>query len=91
MSSPTADAEDDGPDIVFAQHPQRSCREPVTEDGLIDHFCALAEFHPGPHCPRTLQAAIDRRKTWEKANPDWQKMTRSADPFADFTAIKEGT
>lgn len=80
-------AEEDGPEVVFAQHPQRSCREPVTEDGLIDHFCGLPELHPGPHCPPTLRAAIDRRLAWEKDHPGWRKMQRSADPFADFTKV----
>ena len=79
----------DLPEVRFAEHPERSCREPVTEDGLIDHWCSLAELHPGPHCPKTLQAAIDRRLAWEKANPGWERMARGADPFADFTKIKE--
>lgn len=78
------------PEVKFAEHPQRSCRESQTPDGLIDHFCALAELHPGPHCPRSLPEAIRRRAQWEKDHPGWQKMHRDADPFADFTKI-EGT
>ena len=80
---------DNLPEVKFAEHPERSCREPVTEDGLIDHWCALPEFHPGPHCPRTLQAAIDRRQQWEKDHPGWGQMNREADPFATFEQIRE--
>jgi hypothetical protein len=78
------------PEVKFAEHPQRSCRRHQTPDGLIDHFCGLPELHPGPCCPRTLPGAIRRRAQWEKDNPGWEKMSRDADPFADFTKI-EGT
>ena len=79
---------DELPEVRFAEHPQRTCREPQTPDGLIDHFCSLAELHPGPHCPRTLPGAIRRRAAWEAANPGWEKMAGQGDPFADFTKIQ---
>lgn len=72
-------------DIDWAEYPQRQCRQPVTDDGLIDHWCALADLHPGPCCPRTLTAAIERRKKWEADNPGWESMKPDDDPFADFT------
>jgi hypothetical protein len=72
--------------VKFAEHPQRSCREPVTDDGLIDHFCSLPDPHPGPHCPKTLRAAIARREAWEADHPGWEQMQGSDDPFADFTS-----
>lgn len=75
------------PEVKFAEHPQRTCRQHQTPDGLIDHFCSLADLHPGPCCPKTLPAAIVRRAAWEKANPGWEKMARNPDPFADFTKI----
>lgn len=80
-----ADSPEELPEVQFAEHPQRKCREPMTEDGLIDHFCSLPELHPGPHTPSTLQAAIDRRKHWEAAHPGWEKLARHDDPFADIT------
>jgi hypothetical protein len=82
--------QEDLPEVVFAEHPQRTCREPVTEDGLIDHWCSLAEFHPGPHCPRTLRPAILRRQRWEKANPGWEKLVPQNDPFKDITKAEGG-
>lgn len=75
--------------VRFAEHPERSCRQPVTEDGLIDHFCSLPELHPGPDCPKTLRPAIERREAWEAANPGWEQMQRADDPFADFTIPEE--
>jgi len=78
---------DDLPEVKFAEFPQRTCREQQTPDGLIGHWCSLAELHPGPHCPRTLPEAIRRRARWEKDNPGWEKMARDPDPFADFTKI----
>ena len=75
------------PEVRFAEHPQRSCRRHQTPDGLIDHFCALPELHPGPCCAKTLAEAIRRRQVWEQANPGWDRMRRDADPFADFTKI----
>lgn len=80
-------ADEDLPEVKFAEHPQRSCRAHQTPDGLIDHFCSLPELHPGPHCPRTLPSAIKRRQEWERDDPGWEKMARSSDPFADFTKI----
>lgn len=77
--------EDEEPQVRFAEFPQRTCRRPVTEDGLIDHWCGLRELHPGPCCPKTLAAAIERRLAWEAANPGWEKMMESDDPFADIT------
>jgi hypothetical protein len=77
--------EEELPEVKFAEHPQRSCRLHQTPDGFIDHFCALPEFHPGPHCPRTLRAAIRRRQEWERDNPGWEKTARAEDPFADIT------
>lgn len=68
--------------VKFAEHPQRSCREPVTPDGLIDHFCGLQYLHPGPHCPKTLRAAITRREEWEAGHPGWEKLIPADDPFA---------
>ena len=68
--------------VKFAEHPQRSCREPVTPDGLIDHFCSLEDLHPGPHCPKTLRAAITRREEWEAGHPGWEKLIPADDPFA---------
>jgi hypothetical protein len=82
--------EDDLPEIRFAEHPERSCRVPVSEDGMIDHFCALPEEHLGPHCPRSLQPAIERRQAWEHDNPGWERMGGSADPFAGIEQIAEG-
>jgi hypothetical protein len=76
---------DDLPEVKFAEHPQRSCREPQTPDGLIDHWCSLPELHPGPHCPKTLSDAIRRRRQWEAANPGWQSLQVHDDPFADIT------
>lgn len=73
--------------VKFAEHPQRSCRRHETPDGLIDHFCGLPELHPGPHCPRTLPAAIKRRQEWERDHPGWGNMSTDPDPFADFTKI----
>ena len=75
--------------IKFAEYPQRQCRQPVTEDSLIDHHCGLVELHPGPCCPKTLQAAIERREKWEDDNPGWEQMVRADDPFADITIPEE--
>lgn len=84
-------ADEDLPEVKFAEHPQRKCRHAVTEDGLIDHWCDLPapaeQAHPGPCCPSTLRAAIRRRQLWEQAHPNWQAMARTDDPFADFTKI----
>jgi len=80
----------DLPEVRFAEWPQRKCREPVTEDGLIDHWCDLAELHLGPHCPQTLKAAIERRAQWEAGNPGWEKLRAHDDPFADLTKDLEG-
>lgn len=79
--------DDNLPEVKFAEHPQRTCREPQTPDGLIDHWCGLPELHPGPHCPRTLTEAIVRRQAWEHDHPGWDRMQRDPDPFADFTKI----
>lgn len=79
---------DELPEPQWAEHPQRTCREPQTPDGMIDHWCSLPEEHPGPHCPKTLREAITRRQQWEHDHPGWEKMARSADPFADFTKIE---
>lgn len=84
MVIPVTD-EEDLPEVVFAEHPQRSCRRHQTPDGLIDHFCALPDLHPGPCCPKTLRSAIKRRQAWEKANPGWAKTARQDDPFEDIT------
>lgn len=78
------------PEVKFAEHPQRTCRRHQTPDGLIDHFCSLADLHPGPCCPKTLPAAIRKRAQWEADHPGWEQMFRTEDPFADFTKI-EGT
>jgi NUMOD4 motif len=78
---------EDLPEIKFAEFPQRQCREPQSPDGLVDHWCSLAELHPGPCCPRTLPAAIVRRAQWEAANPGWEQMARDSDPFAPFNQI----
>jgi hypothetical protein len=80
-------ADDDLPEVKFAEHPQRSCRQPVTADGLVDHWCGLPELHPGPCCPRTLKPAILKRQLWEQAHPGWEQMARDPDPFKDFTKI----
>jgi hypothetical protein len=84
---PVAD-EEDLPEVRFAEHPQRTCRQHQTPDGLIDHWCSLPDLHPGPHAPRTLPEAIRRRQLWEKANPGWDKVARQDDPFADITEKK---
>jgi hypothetical protein len=76
------------PEVVFAEHPQRSCRQSVTADGLIDHWCSLPELHPGPCCPKTLRSAIARRQAWEAVNPGWQKLMKADDPFEDITKRK---
>jgi hypothetical protein len=73
------------PGVRFAEFPQRSCREPVTDDGLIDHWCDLANLHPGPCCPKTLASAIRRRQEWERDNPGWETLAAQDDPFADVT------
>jgi len=74
-----------------AEFPQRRCRQPVTEDGLIDHWCDLPELHPGPCAPSTLPAAVARRAAWEAANPGWEHMPPSGDPFAGITVPEERT
>jgi hypothetical protein len=71
--------------VKWTEYPQRQCREPVTDDGMIDHFCGLADLHPGPHAPKTLRAAIERRTAWEQAHPGWEKLAVHDDPFADLT------
>lgn len=76
------------PEVRFAEHPQRSCREPDSPDGLIDHWCRLPELHPGPHCPKTSREKIRRRQEWERGHPGWDNMSTAADPFADFTKIR---
>lgn len=86
---PVAD-EKDLPEVVFAEYPQRICRRHQTPDGMIDHFCALPDLHPGPCCPRTLRAAIERRQAWEKANPGWATTARQDDPFEDITKKAKG-
>jgi hypothetical protein len=72
--------------VEKAEYPQRQCREPVTEDGLIDHFCDGPELHPGPHAPSTSKAALERREAWEDANPGWEKLMAPSDPFAEIGA-----
>lgn len=72
------------PEVRFAEWPQRKCRQPQSEDGLIDHWCDLPELHPGPCCPSTLKAAIARRRQWEAANPGWEKLRSHDDPFRDL-------
>lgn len=73
------------PEVAYAEYPVRRCRQPVTEDGLIDHFCELPDMHPGPCCPRNLPSAVRRRQEWEAANPGWQAMAGPEDPFEDIT------
>lgn len=73
------------PEIKFAEWPQRKCRQPQSEDGLIDHWCDLPELHPGPHCPHTLKTAIVRRRQWEAAHPGWESLRSQDDPFRDLT------
>lgn len=68
--------------IKFAEYPQRQCRQPVSDDGLIDHWCALPDLHPGPCCPRGLPAALARRTAWEAASPGWENLPSGGDPFA---------
>lgn len=75
--------------ITYAEYPQRQCRQPVTEDGLIDHWCSLPELHAGPCCPSTLKAAIERRERWQEANPGWRNMDASDDPFAGIEIPEE--
>lgn len=77
---------DELPGVKFAEYPQRSCRISQTPDGLVDHACRLPELHPGPCCPNTREG-ITRRAAWEAAHPGWERMTRDADPFADFTKL----
>jgi hypothetical protein len=84
-------AEQPLPEIRFAEWPQRRCRQPMTADGLIDHWCDLAELHPGPCCPRTHAPSIRQRHQWEQANPGWEKLRSHDDPFADLTQrLQEG-
>jgi hypothetical protein len=78
------------PDVKFAEWPQRKCRQPITTDGLIDHWCDLPELHPGPCCPKSLASAIRRRQQWESVNSGWEKLARQDDPFADVTKDLEG-
>jgi hypothetical protein len=78
------------PGVKFAEWPQRKCRQPVTEDGLIDHWCDLADLHPGPHCPSTHRASIERRARWEADHPGWEKLRSGDDPFADLAKKLEG-
>lgn len=73
----------DLPDVKFAEYPQRKCRQSSTPDGLIDHWCDLAELHPGPCCPSTDQAAILRRQAWEASHQGWEKLQAHDDPFAE--------
>lgn len=70
------------PEVRYAGYPERKCRQPGTEDGLIDHWCDLPELHPGPCCPRTSPAAIARRQAWEAAHPGWERLRNHDDPFA---------
>jgi len=79
--------EDSLPDVQFAVYPQRTCREPQTPDGFVDHVCLLPELHPGPCCPSTSAQAIKRRQLWEQAHPGWEQMARDPDPFAPFNGI----
>jgi hypothetical protein len=72
----------DLPEVRYAEYPARKCRQPVTEDGLIDHWCDLAELHPGPCCPRSSTAAVARRQQWEAANQGWESLAKFDDPFA---------
>ncbi len=76
--------------VKFAEHPERKCRQHQSPDGLIDHFCDLAEPHPGPCCPSTLPAAIRRREEWEAAHPGWEKLRRQDDPFAGLERQLKG-
>jgi hypothetical protein len=79
------------PPVTFAKWPQRKCRQPMTTDGLIDHWCGLPELHPGPCCPSTLASAIRRRQQWESVHPGWEKLQAQDDPFADVTQrLQEG-
>jgi hypothetical protein len=77
------EAAEELPEVVFAEHPQRSCRRHQTPDGLIDHFCSLSDLHPGPCCPRTLRSAIRRRQEWERDNPNWRDLVKFDDPFQE--------
>lgn len=77
-------AEEDLPEVKFAEYPQRSCRLVETTDGFTDHACMLPEEHPGPHCPNTREG-IRRRQLWERGHPGWQAMARDPDPFRDIT------
>jgi hypothetical protein len=75
-------APSDLPEVRYAEYPERKCRLSVTEDGLIDHWCDLAELHPGPCCPKASHAAIARRQQWEAAHQGWEKLRVHDDPFA---------
>ena len=69
------------PETVWAEFPQRSCRQVFSTDGLIDHSCALPEFHPGPDAAKTSAESIKRRYAWEQANPGWEQTVTIDDPF----------
>jgi hypothetical protein len=70
--------------VKFAEYPERTCREPVTLDGLTDHACSLREWHPGPHCPASSKVAIARREQWEADHPGWEQMIKNDDPFKEI-------
>jgi hypothetical protein len=75
--------------VKSAEYPQRRCRQPVTEDGLIDHWCDLPELHPGPCAPSALPAAVTRRDAWEAANPGWERLAGNMDPFTGIEIPEE--
>jgi hypothetical protein len=83
LSTPGQEAADE---VRWAEFPQRSCRQPFTEDGLIDKTCDLPELHPGPDASKASQSSADRRLAWQRDNPGWEKLAVHDDPFEDITA-----
>jgi hypothetical protein len=75
--------------VKAAEYPERKCREPFSEDGLIDHTCDVVDAHPGPHAAFSCPASVKRRDDWEAANPGWERMMSGTDPFAEVGAIPE--
>lgn len=67
--------------MKVAEYPQRTCREPFTENGLTDHTCDLVDGHPGPPAALSSPESVKRRDAWEAAHPGWEKLMDFNDPF----------
>lgn len=63
-----------------AEFPQRKCRMPVAGQ-WNDYPCEIREYHPGPCASLSVAASVRRREAWEEANPGWESLITSDDPF----------